>query len=121
MRLKRRIDSMALSCQQAEDCNPECSMWQNVCHIVGTPTEMTIKILILITSTLFLSPHWTVQTSGVNVRLRGVSAVSESVAWASGAGATVLRTADGGATWRKLKVSDDPLDFRDIDAVNAET
>ena len=46
----------------------------------------------LITLTLFVVPHWTVQTSGVNVRLRGVSAVSESVAWASGAGSTVLRT-----------------------------
>ena len=61
------------------------------------------------------------QTSGVNVRLRGVSAVSESVAWASGAGATVLRTIDGGATWQKLKVTDEALDFRDIDAVDAQT
>jgi photosystem II stability/assembly factor-like uncharacterized protein len=61
------------------------------------------------------------QTSGVSVRLRGVSAVSESVAWASGAGSTVLRTADGGTTWQKLKVTDDPLDFRDIDAVDAQT
>jgi photosystem II stability/assembly factor-like uncharacterized protein len=70
---------------------------------------------------MFAAPHWTMQTSGVSVRLRGVSAVSESVAWASGAGATVLRTADGGTTWQKLKVTDDPLDFRDIDAVDAQT
>ena len=61
------------------------------------------------------------QTSGVNVRLRGVSAVSESVAWASGAGSTVLRTTDGGTTWQKLYVTDDTLDFRDIDAVDAQT
>jgi photosystem II stability/assembly factor-like uncharacterized protein len=33
----------------------------------------------------------------------------------------VLRTADGGTTWQKLKVTDDPLDFRDIDAVDAQT
>jgi photosystem II stability/assembly factor-like uncharacterized protein len=70
---------------------------------------------------MFAAPHWTMQTSGVSVRLRGVSAVSESVAWASGAGSTVLRTADGGTTWQKLKVTDDPLDFRDIDAVDAQT
>src|SRR5690242_18810271 len=81
-----------------------------------------IKVLaILIMVTLFVAPRWTVQTSGVNVRLRGVSAVSESVAWASGAGSTVLRTVDGGTTWQKSTVTSDALDFRDIDAVDAQT
>ena len=70
---------------------------------------------------MFAAPHWTMQTSGVNVRLRGVSAVSERVAWASGAGATVLRTVDGGTTWQKLTVTDEALDFRDIDAVDEQT
>jgi photosystem II stability/assembly factor-like uncharacterized protein len=70
---------------------------------------------------MFAAPRWETQTSGVSVRLRGVSAVSESVAWASGAGSTVLRTVDGGTTWQKLKVTDDALDFRDIDAVDAQT
>jgi photosystem II stability/assembly factor-like uncharacterized protein len=63
--------------------------------------------------------RWEPQTSGVTARLRGVSAVSERVAWASGAGGTVLRTADGGATWQKLAVPDaEKLDFRDVDAVS---
>jgi len=66
-------------------------------------------------------PHWTLQTSGVNARLRGVSAISERVAWASGSGATVLRTSDGGVTWRKLNVTNEALDFRDIDAIDAQT
>src|ERR1700742_948697 len=56
----------------------------------GWSGKMTTTLAILITLTLFVAPHWTVQTSGVNVRLRGVSAVSENVAWASGAGSTVL-------------------------------
>jgi photosystem II stability/assembly factor-like uncharacterized protein len=68
-----------------------------------------------------LGPQWTLQTSGVRARLRGVSAVSERVAWASGSGATVLRTTDGGTTWRKLSVTSEALDFRDIDAVDAQT
>jgi photosystem II stability/assembly factor-like uncharacterized protein len=56
------------------------------------------------------------------VRLRGVSAVSTSVAWASGAGGTVLRTADGGRTWTRLPVPDAAaLDFRDVDATSATT
>jgi photosystem II stability/assembly factor-like uncharacterized protein len=80
-----------------------------------------MRFFLAFTLIILATPHWTMQTSGVSVRLRGVSAVSESVAWASGAGATVLRTIDGGTTWQKLKVTDDPLDFRDIDAVDAQT
>lgn len=89
--------------------------------VFGQTIQMTIKLLMLITLTLFVAPHWTVQTSGVNVRLRGVSAVTENVAWASGAGSTVLRTVDGGTTWQKLTVTSDTLDFRDVDAVDAQT
>ena len=70
---------------------------------------------------MFATPRWTMQTSGVTVRLRGVSAVNERVAWASGAGATVLRTIDGGTTWQKLSVTDEALDFRDVDAVDEQT
>jgi photosystem II stability/assembly factor-like uncharacterized protein len=50
-----------------------------------------------------------------------VSAVSERVAWASGADSSVLRTTDGGLTWKKLAVTTDKLDFRDIDAIDART
>ena len=58
------------------------------------------------------------QASNVNARLRGVSAVNERVTWASGSGSTVLRTDDGGTTWKKLSVTSEALDFRDIDAVD---
>lgn len=75
----------------------------------------------LLMVSMLATPRWTIQTSGVEVRLRGVSAVSEKVAWASGAGATVLRTVDGGATWQKLTVTSDALDFRDVDAIDAQT
>lgn len=65
---------------------------------------------------------WEPQTSGVTVRLRGVSAVSSSVAWASGGDGTVLRTTDGGRTWTRHPVPDaDGLDFRDVDATSAAT
>jgi len=67
-------------------------------------------------------PRWEPQTSGVTARLRGVSAASDRVAWASGANGTVVRTADGGATWTKLTVPDgEKLDFRDVDAVSETT
>ena len=69
----------------------------------------------------FIGPQWTLQTSGVTSRLRGVSAVSEHVAWTSGSGSTVLRTTDGGATWQRLSVTTEALDFRDIDAIDDQT
>jgi len=78
-------------------------------------------VSLLFIVTMFATPHWTGQTSGVTARLRGVSAVSEQVAWASGSGSTVLRTADGGQNWQKLKVTDEALDFRDVDAIDAQT
>jgi len=81
-----------------------------------------MKPLALVALALLLqNPHWTEQTSGVNVRLRGVSAVNKQVAWASGAGGTVLRTSNGGVTWQRLRVTDDLVDFRDIDAIDERT
>jgi photosystem II stability/assembly factor-like uncharacterized protein len=82
---------------------------------------MKIATAALLIFLSFMTPRWTLQTSGVTARLRGVSAVSESVAWSSGSGATVLRTTDGGATWNKLSVTSEALDFRDIDAIDAQT
>ena len=65
---------------------------------------------------------WQPQTSTVTARLRGVSAASDRVVWASGAGGTVVRTEDGGTTWRKLTIPDaEKLDFRDVDAIDART
>ncbi|HEY0765951.1 MAG TPA: YCF48-related protein [Pyrinomonadaceae bacterium] len=79
------------------------------------------KTVFIFIVTMLATPHWTTQTSGVTARLRGVSAVSEQVAWASGSGSTVLRTVDGGQSWQKLKVTDETLDFRDVDAIDAQT
>lgn len=66
---------------------------------------------------------WEQQVSGTTASLRGVSAVNERVAWASGAGGTLVRTADGGRTWQRLRAPDNSqaLDFRDIDALDERT
>jgi photosystem II stability/assembly factor-like uncharacterized protein len=66
--------------------------------------------------------RWEAQESGVTARLRGVSAVNSSVAWASGANGTVLRTSDSSGHWETLTVPDAAtLDFRDVDAITALT
>ncbi|HKP82398.1 MAG TPA: hypothetical protein VJT69_10275 [Pyrinomonadaceae bacterium] len=80
-----------------------------------------MKLALAMILMMVAAPRWTMQSSGVAVRLRGVSAVSERVAWASGAESTVLRTVDGGTTWQKLTVTSENLDFRDVDAVDAQT
>jgi photosystem II stability/assembly factor-like uncharacterized protein len=64
---------------------------------------------------------WTVQPSGTMASLRGVSAVDDRTAWASGANGAVLRTVDGGATWTETIVpGEESSDFRDIEAFSAD-
>lgn len=61
--------------------------------------------------------EWTQQESGVSARFRGVSAVNDRVAWASGQNGTVVRTTDGGETWQFFTVAGaEELDLRDVDA-----
>ena len=64
-------------------------------------------------------PFWSAQPSATaaarGASLRGVRAVSEQVAWASGSRGTVLRTTDGGTTWTRHAVAGaDSLDFRSV-------
>lgn len=59
---------------------------------------------------------WKTQVSNTTASLRGVSAVSKKVAWASGTAGTVLRTTDGGEHWEASTVPGaEQLDFRDIE------
>src|SRR5262245_63898598 len=81
-----------------------------------------MRILAAITAIVLAAPAWTDQPSGVTARLRGISAVNDRVAWASGSGGTVVRTTDAGGTWLTLTVPDAAkLDFRDVDAVSENT
>jgi photosystem II stability/assembly factor-like uncharacterized protein len=65
--------------------------------------------------------HWQMQAGGTTASLRGVSAASERVAWASGSGGTYLRTVDGGATWAADTVPGmSRVEFRDVQAFDAD-
>jgi photosystem II stability/assembly factor-like uncharacterized protein len=65
---------------------------------------------------------WTSTPTGVTARLRGLSAASARVVWASGAGGTIIRSEDGGASWTHRTIQGaGSLDFRDIDAVSERT
>jgi photosystem II stability/assembly factor-like uncharacterized protein len=65
---------------------------------------------------------WKPLTSGATVSLRGISAVNENVAWASGAKGTFLKTTDGGRTWAvQTMPGAADLDFRDVEALDERT
>jgi len=63
---------------------------------------------------------WHDTATGSAARLRGLSAVSSTTAWASGSLGTVLRTTDRGATWQQVGPPGTAnLQFRDIEAFDA--
>lgn len=79
-------------------------------------------ILTVLIASLAGAQTWVAQESGTQASLRGVSAVSATVAWASGSKGTYLRTVDGGTTWRAATVPGAAdLDFRAIHAVDQRT
>lgn len=65
---------------------------------------------------------WEAEHSGTNQPLRGIHAVGNGVAWASGARGTVLRTEDSGYVWQRCAIPDgaERLDFRSIWAWDAQ-
>jgi photosystem II stability/assembly factor-like uncharacterized protein len=73
--------------------------------------------------------HWSMQTSGIDTNLRGVSAADNPdatgqhvVVWACGSNGVILFSSDLGKTWKRLRVAGgDALDFRSIVAFDART
>lgn len=85
-----------------------------------TKTILLLLGFLLINATA--AAQWQTQTSNATVRFRGVSAVSDQIAWASGANGTYARTVDGGKTWQTSVVPGaEKLDFRDVEAFDANT
>src|SRR6201989_1565225 len=84
--------------------------------------KLCLAILTIFACAPFAGAQWTMQPSGASVRFRGVSAVNGRVAWASGDKGTYARTTDGGRTWHAGQVPGaEGLDFRDVDAFDANT
>lgn len=86
------------------------------------PCTLPILISIFIGTSVLssaqtLSPFQTHTTAD----LRGVSAASATVVWASGTHGTYVRTTDGNETWTAAQVPGaDALDFRDVEAFSAD-
>ncbi|CAN7234649.1 WD40/YVTN/BNR-like repeat-containing protein [Massilia sp. LjRoot122] len=80
-----------------------------------------LLIAALLSSSAASAQSWQATPSGTSAELRGLSVVSDKVAWASGAKGTVLRMVDG-SNWQAMQVPEaDKIDFRDIQAFDAKT
>src|SRR5580698_9786975 len=78
-----------------------------------------LALFLLAATALAQGPR--IQISHTTESLRGVSAVSQNVAWASGTHGTYLRTTNAGATWIPAQVPDAAnLDFRAVVAFSAD-
>ena len=74
------------------------------------------------------SAWWSIQSTGTDANLRGVSVIADSenedktVVWATGSNGTVLRTVDSGKHWKRLEVPlGESLDFRGVYGVDDKT
>jgi len=84
-----------------------------------------MKLLLCVVTVLIFSQiasaQWVKQTVNTTASFRGLSVVNEKIVWASGTDGTVIRTIDGGKTWKVMTVPGaEKLDFRDIEAFDAK-
>ncbi len=84
---------------------------------------MRLLPLLLLATALPCCAQWYLQDAHTSASLRGIHAVSDQIAWASGTGGTVLRTLDGGLHWEHCATPPgaESLDFRGIQAFDAST
>lgn len=81
-----------------------------------------VVLMIIALASVAARGQWMRQNVNTKASFRGLSVVNEKVVWASGTGGTVIRTADGGATWKVMTVPGaEKLDFRDIEAFDEKT
>jgi hypothetical protein len=67
--------------------------------------------------------QWQILPTPTTADLRGIQALPNGIAWASGTEGTVLRTTDDGKTWQRCPTppAAEKLDFRGIQAFDAQT
>jgi len=82
-----------------------------------------VRIAFILVLVLLNLPNQLKPEAGVtDANLRGISAVSDQVAWASGTKGTILRTTDSGKHWDKVSVPGaEALDFRDVQGFDEKT
>ena len=84
--------------------------------------KLLLPFVSIISLSSFSYAQWQPQNSQTTADFRGLSVVSQEVAWASGSRGTYVRTIDAGVTWHAATVAGaEKLDFRDVHAIDANT
>jgi len=79
-------------------------------------------VVIILLLPMIVNAQWQRQRLNTTAGFRGLAVVDDKIIWASGTGGTVIRTTDGGAAWKIITVPGaEKLDFRDIEAFDADT
>lgn len=83
----------------------------------------TLKLLLVLFLFSFsINAQWQKINVDTKASFRGLSVVNQNIIWASGTGGTFIKTVDGGKTWTVGNVlGADKLDFRDVEAFDANT
>ena len=88
-------------------------------------TAVLILVLVFALPAVAAADHrrplrWQPVPTGSDQQYRGLDAVDRRVAWVGGSAGEVLRTTDGGKTWRDVSPPDSAgLLFRDVEAQSA--
>ncbi len=107
-----------IACFYCADLDYNSFMKKSV-NFYQSPMLLVLALILFASSA---NAQWQKQPVNTKASLRGLSVVNENVIWASGTGGTFLKTIDGGKTWTVGKVPDaDKLDFRDVEAFDANT
>jgi hypothetical protein len=82
-----------------------------------------LKAALILLFAITVHAQFQIQQSHTTAGLRGIHAVNDQIAWASGTQGTVLRTTDGGNTWQTCTTppNAEKLDFRGIQAFDENT
>jgi hypothetical protein len=88
-----------------------------------TPTMRPTLLLTALLLPATLHAQWEIQSAPTTASLRGIHALGNGIAWASGSSSTVLHTTDGGKNWQLCPTppNAEKLDFRGIQAFDAST
>jgi len=89
--------------------------------------RLVVTLLFFLMTLPASAQWWSVQTSGMDTNLRGVSVTrlrggrDEYIVWAAGSNGTILRSVDNGKNWERLTIPDArDLDFRDIQGFDGD-
>ena len=96
----------------------------------GLQSGVRILLLLMFLQLPAYAQWWSLQTSGLDTNLRGVSVKYDQgsqgkqhyIVWAAGSNGVILRSTNDGASWKQMSVPGGrELDFRDIEGFDAQT